>query len=156
MSDQEIRAAVAAALATLPDETGGIAIVLATSGTPPAMALLSTGDVHLDGAEIRIGIHASSSAVARLGGSFTLLVPLGLTSVRIEADDPRVTVADPLARITGNVVSMKPTAEPPWTLEMRFRAQPPDDASIPRYVSYWRDVKSWLSSDRGEPPRLPN
>jgi hypothetical protein len=75
MIDPDLEALVREALAVAPTETGGIAIVLATSGTPPAMAMLSTGDVFYHATTVSVGVHVSSSTVERLSVSFTLLIP---------------------------------------------------------------------------------
>jgi len=91
-----------------------------------------------------------------LGKTFTLLVPLGSLAVRIEARDAQVRVTDGLALISGEVVAMRPTAEPPWALEMRFRPEPADDPSIPGYLEYWRSVRAWLDGSAPDPPRVPS
>ena len=146
---------VAGALSELPTKSGGLAVVLATAGTPPAMALLSSGDVYMEDNEIRVGIYASSSAVTRLGTAFTLLVPMGEIAARIEATDVRSKIQPPLAMLEGSISSIRPTAEPPWVLEMRFAPEPPDDRAIPNYLEYWTGVRAWLSGQSTEPPVPP-
>lgn len=146
---------VVEALAQLPQRSGGLAIVLATSGSPPAMALLSTGDVHIAEGVARVGIHGSSSTVERLGGAFTLMIPLADSAARVEVTDARTTRFPPLAMIEGSVESVRPTSEPPWVLEMRFSPQPVDHSAIPLYLDYWRQVKGWLAGEISSPPSIP-
>ncbi len=66
-SPAELRDAFATAVAPLPTATGGIAIVLATAGPPPAITPLSTGDIVVDGRTVRLALFAENSAVSRLG-----------------------------------------------------------------------------------------
>lgn len=155
MSERDLAARVRAAIADLPTDTGGLAVVLATSGRPPAMAMLSSGDVHIAGDLLRVGIHASSSAVARLGGAFTLLVPLGEIAARVEVTNATAIPYPPLAILEGEVSSIRPTAEPPWVLEMGFRPEPDDHPAIPAYLEYWSEVDEWLSGKRPSPPIPP-
>lgn len=151
MTDADLTLSVSLALARLPDAQGGLAILLATDATPPALAVLSSGDVLLEDEVIRVGIHASSSAVQRLDGGFSLLIPLDEIAVRLEAIHATTSVGRSLAMIKGRVHALRPTAEPPWRLEMRFRANPPDDDRIEVYVDYWRRVRLWLSGISPEP-----
>jgi hypothetical protein len=155
VSGQDLEARVRAALADLPTESGGLAVVLATSGHPPAMAMLSSGDVHLAEGRLKVGIHASSSAVSRLGGAFTLLVPLGEIAARVEVSDATAKSHPPLAILEGDVVSVRPTSEPPWVLEMGFRPEPSHHPQIPGYLAYWSQVKEWLAGNHPEPPVPP-
>ena len=152
---EDLKTRVIEALSELPAESGGLAVVLATSGSPPAMALLSSGDVYIEDEAVRVGIHASSSAVTRLGTAFTLLVPLREIAARIEATGARSNVQPPLAMLEGSISSIRPTSEPPWVLEMRFRPEPPDDRSIPDHLEYWSGVRSWLAGDSTQPPEPP-
>lgn len=151
MTDAALTLSVTRALAPLPDAQGGLAILLATDASPPALAVLSSGDVFLDEDVIRVGIHASSSAVERLNGGFSLLIPLEEFAVRLEAVKATASVGRRLAMIEGRVETLRPTAEPPWMLEMRFQASPPDDDRIEGYVDYWRRVRSWMSGHSSEP-----
>lgn len=155
MSHDQIPERVEQALSALPGQSGGIAIILATSGVPPAIALLSTGDVHIEDGVVRIGIHGSSSVVHRLGGAFTLLIPLGDTAARVEVSNANATRVDPLALIEGSISSIRPTAEPPWALEIRFSPAPPNHPAIADYMDYWAKVKGWLKGDIAEPPEIP-
>jgi hypothetical protein len=154
VTDRDLLKAVADAVAELPDRDGGTAIVLAAGGSPPAFALLSSGDVLLRDDVVRLGIHATSSAVARVSESFSLLVPLGVRAARLEVGDVTVARGEHLALVAGRVTEVRPTAEPPWTLEMSFRAEPPDDERIDGYVEYWQGVRSWLAGT-GPEPSLP-
>jgi hypothetical protein len=144
-----------AALEPLPDATGGVAIVLATSADPPALAVLSTGDVLIQDDVVRVGVHASSSTVRHLGGSFTLLVPLGEMAVRVEAVVVRSQVQGDLALIEGRLSALRPTAEPPWLLEMTFRPAIPDLPQTSAHVAYWQSVRLWLAGELPTPPSLP-
>lgn len=151
----DLVARVQEALARLPSATGGDAIVLATSGPPPAMALLSTGDVHIVDGEVLVGIHASSSAVSRLGGSFTLLIPLGEIAARIEVASASASTHGPLALLSGEIASIRPTTEPPWVLEMRFRPEHSGHPAIPQHLRYWVGVRDWLAGGSPHPPAPP-
>lgn len=155
MTTEELRERVENALAQLPTESGGMAIALATAGSPPAIALLSSGDVYVSGEIARVGIYGSSSAVSRLGGAFTLLVPLGDIAVRVEAVSATATEAPPLAMIEGRIAAVRPTAEPPWTLEMGFTPEPANHPSIPDFLNYWSQVKAWLAGEQSSPPQIP-
>lgn len=155
MIDPSVQQAVTAVLSDLPGPSGGPALLLATGGTPPAIALLSTGDVFLDRDRLKAGVYASSSTVARLGGSFSVLVPLGTYAARIEAIEAHAVVGDNLAVIEGRVASIRPTVEPPWVLEMRFRPEPLDDFRVTPFINYWRGVRAWLSGRSAEPPLPP-
>jgi len=130
-------------------------IVLACSGRPPAVALLSSGDVHMSSGRVLVGIHGSSSAAARFDGSFTLLVPLGDIAVRLEVSAATVAESPPLVKFEGPIDSIRPTAEPPWLVEMKFVPERRDHPAIPRYIEYWQEVKAWLANERPEPPQIP-
>ena len=144
-----------AAVSELPDASGGLAIVMATAGTPPAIAVLSTGDVFLAGSQARVGVHGTSSVVGRLGDSFSLLIPLDDVAVRVEVVDATAAVHGDLALIAGTVSEFRPTAEPPWVMTMRFHAQDGDAAKIGAHLAYWTGVRSWLAGDTPGPPPLP-
>lgn len=154
--DSALLAAVAEALSKQPQDDGGGALVLATGSGPPAVALLSTGDVLLDGDKIRVGIHATSSAVARLGGSFTLVVPLKRVVARVEVIDAAASIHGDLAKIEGTIASIRPTAEPPWVMKMTFEPMPATDRRVPLYLEYWRSVRAWLSGESPVPPTPPH
>jgi hypothetical protein len=155
MSGDDLLAAVRRALAAPPGADGGIAVVLATSGVPPAMALLSSGDVDVSATAVRAVTYGGSSAARRLGTAFTLLVPAGEVAYRVEADGATARAAGRLALVEGRLAAIRPTAEPPWVLDLRFRPQPAaqvEDAE--RFVAYWSAVRSWLASGaEGDPPQ---
>ncbi|HJR92103.1 MAG TPA: hypothetical protein VJ938_06665 [Acidimicrobiia bacterium] len=151
----ELARRVQAALEPLPDETGGIAVVLATAAEPPALAVLSSGDVLIREDVVRVGIHASSSTVHRFGGSFSLLVPLGEVAARVEALDGECRVEGDLALIEGRVSAVRATAEPPWLLELGFRPAEAGHPASPSHLSYWRAVRMWLAGELPKPPSLP-
>ena len=155
MTSVDLIAQVEEALAHLPSESGGIAVVLATAGLPPAMAVLSSGDIHLSGRDVRVGIHGSSSAATRLGGGFTLLVPLRSIAVRVEVSPATAIEAPPLVMLVGQIESIRPTAEPPWVVTMEFAPESRDHPAIPGHVEYWKQVKSWLAGDQPDPPQIP-
>ena len=121
MSGDELLAEVRRALAPLPEAEGGIAVVLATSGVPPAVALLSSGDVDVSATAVRAVTYGGSSAATRLGTAFTLLVPAGEVAYRVEVDGATSRPAGRLALIEGRLAAIRPTAEPPWMLDLRFR-----------------------------------
>src|SRR5690606_16715666 len=70
MVDEQLVGEVVEAIAPLPDVDGGLAIVIATASSPPAVAMLSTGDVAVVGTTVRVGLIAGSSVGRRLGGAF--------------------------------------------------------------------------------------
>lgn len=142
---------LAAALDPLPDASGGSAIVFATAGTPPALALLSTGDVLIVDDIVRVGLWATSSAVTRLGGSFSLLVPTGDVGLRVEVVDARAQGHGHVAMIEGRLDRIRPTAEPPWTPVMRFQTEDPTDPRIPGHLEYWAAVRRWLAGEADAP-----
>lgn len=143
------------ALQPLPTRQGGITVLLATSGTPPALAMLSSGDVLVDGDVVRAGLWATSSAISRLGGAFSLLVPAGEVALRVEAVDANATVAGDVAMIEGRLADVRPTAEPPWVASLRFTPSDPSDGRIGTHLKYWSAVRAWLSGD-GPPPEAPS
>lgn len=136
---------LAFALAQRPSVNGGTAVVLATAGPPPAIALLSTGDVSLQESRVRIAVYAGSSAVARLGGSCTLLVPAGSVALRAVIEPATAREAGALTVIEGPLRAIAPTVEPPWELTLSFRRST-DDAAAKTYVEYWGAVRAWLES----------
>ena len=143
------------ALEPLPTREGGITVVLATAGVPPALAMLSSGDVLVADGSVRAGVWASSSVVSRLGGAFSLLVPAGDVALRVEAVDAQAVVSGDVARIGGRLSDVRPTAEPPWTAYLRFGPGDPSDDRIDSHLSYWASVRSWLR-DEGPPPVVPS
>ncbi len=104
---------------------------------------------------VRVGVHGSSSAADRFDGSFTLLVPIGDIAVRVEVSEATMTATPPLVKFEGPIDSMRPTAEPPWQVEMTFIPKPRDHPSIPDHVEYWKQVKAWLASESPAPPEIP-
>lgn len=156
MIDAGLLAAVAEALSVQPRESGGAALVFVTGSSPPAVALLSTGDVFLTGDRIKVGVHATSSTVSRFGGSFSLAVPLKRVVARVEVIDASASVQGDLARIEGRIATIRPTSEPPWIVNMTFEPRPATDRRIPIYLEYWRSVRDWLSGKAPEPPKPPH
>lgn len=143
------------ALEPLPTEEGGIAIVLATAGVPPALALLSSGDVLVsEEGSVRAALYGGTSAAQRLGGSFTILVPVGGGAARVEVVEASARSIGSLAVLEGVCADVRPTTEPPWALRMSFG--PIGSRGIHEHVAYWRDVRNWLAdgaaSDAPAPP----
>ncbi len=145
---------VRAVLAPLPDAGGGAAVVLATSGVPPAVALLSTGDVAINGAVARAVTYGGSSVATRLGTAFTLVVPAGDVTFRVEVVDATSRAAGKLAVIEGTIDGVRPTAEPPWMLDLRFRPDPDaGPTEVEPFLAYWAAVRGWLRAGAtGDPP----
>lgn len=153
MSPEDTRRQLLEALAPLPSNDGGIAIVLATSGSPPALALLSSGDVKVTDDAVRAVTYRNSSAAQRLGDSFTLLVPTGDAALRVEVVDACRRSASYVELIEGRMAGIRPTSEPPWLLEMSFRPQSEGADKIPAFVTYWAGVREWLDGGaEGDPP----
>ena len=154
-SPAELRDAFATAVAPLPTATGGIAIVLATAGPPPAITPLSTGDIVVDGRTVRLALFAENSAVSRLGGSCTILVPTDLGPLRVSLQPVDVREAGELAVIEGDIIYMRPTHEPPWSLRLDF--QPTAGQGKEAFLDYWAQVRAWLEQGApGEGPQPPD
>jgi hypothetical protein len=143
----ELRDAFLAAVAPLPTTDGGTVIVLATAGPPPAIVPLSTGDISVDGDMVRLALFADTSAVRWLGGSCTILVPTEQGPLRVSLQPAVAREAGPLAVIEGDIVSMRPSHEPPWSLRLDFL--PAGEKGREAFVEYWTRVRSWL--EQGAP-----
>lgn len=147
---------VQAAIEPLPTAEGGSMLVLATAGSPPAIAVLSTGDVAVVRGDVRVAVHGGSSAASRLGGAFTLLVPDRDEAYRVEVEPAVARRAGDLTVISGPIVSVRPTAEPPWVMRASFQ---PAEAGADRagdYVSFWAAVRAWLVDGAdGDGPAVP-
>lgn len=144
-----------AALAPLPTSHGGAVVVMATAFTPPALAVLASGDVHVGPERVRVGVFADSSAATRLGGAFSLLVPDGQVCLRIEAVDATARTHGDLALVEGRLHDIRPTAEPPWVVDLRFRPGLAATDAVSTHVDYWADVRAWLAGERPTPPNVP-
>lgn len=154
-SPAELREALLAAVNPLPTLDGGTAIVLATAGSPPAIIPLSTGDVVVDDDKVRLAVFADSSAVRQLGGSCTLLVPTERGALRVYLQPATARETGPLAVIQGDIVSLRPSSEPPWALRLDFR--PAQAEGRDAFVEYWGQVRSWLEHGAiGEGPEPPS
>lgn len=152
--DHELLSRVQAALAALPTREGGIVVVLSTSGVPPALAMLSSGDVLVKNQTVWAVLYAGSSARRRLGGGFSLLVPLSEQAVRVEAVSASARVDGQLCVLRGELHDLRATIEPPWTFEMSFHSTAP--GGVDAYLQYWREVREWLNrGTKGEPPHVP-
>jgi hypothetical protein len=151
----ELRDAFLAAVAPLPTTDGGIAIVLASAGPPPAITPLSTGDIVADGDIVRLALFADNSAVRQLGGSCTILVPTEQGPLRVSLQPAVAREAVPLAVIEGHIVSMRLSHEPPWSLRLDFL--PAEEEGREAFVEYWMRVRSWLEQGaQGEGPQPPD
>lgn len=150
----ELREALLAAVNPLPTLDGGTAIVLATASSPPAITLLSTGDVVVDNDKVRLAVFATNSAIDQLGGSCTLLVPTDRSVLRVYLQPASVRRTGLLAVIEGSIVSLRPSSEPPWSLRLDF--EPAQEQGRDAFVEYWRQVRSWLEQGApGEGPQSP-
>lgn len=143
-------------LAPLPTEEGGVLIVIATAGVPPAVAMLSSGDVFVDQDTVRVGVVHTSSIVGRLGGAFTLLVPAGSAGIRVEVVNATVAQSGDLALVEGRLGALRPTTEPPWIAEQRFHPSHVGADAIPVHIEYWSAVREWLSGRRSNAPSPPS
>ncbi|MGH3441594.1 MAG: hypothetical protein ACRDUY_06040 [Nitriliruptorales bacterium] len=144
-------AEVREALRPLPTEEGGVIVVLATAGVPPAVAMLSSGDVLVAEDRVRAALYAGASAGGRLGGAFTLLVPTGERAVRVEVGDASAREEGRLVLIEGVLAAVRPTAEPPWGIDMRF--SPTAGEGVAEFLEYWQSVRRWLEGGAtGAPP----
>ena len=148
----ELRDALLDVVRPLPTVAGGAAIVVATAGPPPAITLLSSGDVLVDGDKIRLAVFADNSIVKHLGGSCTLLVPTHHGALRASLQPAVARPAGPLAVIEGDITSLRPTVEPPWSLRLDFRSTAEQGGDA--FVDYWTRVRSWL--ERGAPGEGPH
>lgn len=140
------------ALRPLPTEDGGTIVVLATAGVPPAVAMLSSGDVLVNEDRVRAALYAGASAGRRLGGAFTLLVPTRERAVRVEATDASAREAGRLVLLEGDLTGVRPTAEPPWGIHMRFF--PTAEEGVADFLHYWRSVREWLEGGATDEPPL--
>jgi hypothetical protein len=154
MADADLLRKVEEALEPLPSASGGKAIVIASASSPPALAVLSTGDVFLEGDSIRIALHGGSSASRRLEGGCSLLVPVRSGLLRVEVTPAEARPAGPVDVIEGTVVNIRPTAEPPWIPTLAFSPAPSGD--VAPTLEYWRSMRDWLRSGAdGEGPTPP-
>lgn len=142
--DSELRGDVARALAAAPTRDGGRVVVMATAAVPPALTVLSTADVWTDGETVRVALHGGTAAAERLGGAFALLVPDDARALRVEVVDATAQARGPLVLIEGRLAAIRPTAEPPWGIELRFVAAP--GAPVAGFLRYWEAVRTWLAA----------
>jgi hypothetical protein len=152
MADADLLRKVEEGLETLPSRAGGSALIVASASSPPALAVLSTGDVFLEGTSIRIALHGGSSVAQRLEGSCSLLVPVRSGLLRVEVQPAEARQAGPVDVIEGTVVNIRPTAEPPWIPTLAFSPAPSGD--VEPTLEYWRSMRRWLSegADGDGPP----
>lgn len=128
--------------------------MLATAGPPPTITPLSTGDIAITGDTVWLALFANNSAVKWLGGSCTILVPTEQGPLRVSLQPAVAHEAGPLAVIEGDIVSLRFSAEPPWSLRLDFK--PVAEEGREAYVRYWTEVRAWLEQGApGEGPDLP-
>jgi hypothetical protein len=143
-SHVELPDELAEILATLPTREGGAVILLATGGSPPALSMLSTGDVYIGADAARVAVHSSSAAARHAQHGCSLLVPGLTTAYRVEMSSVQAREAGDLVVLEGPVTRVRPTAEPPWRMAMQFA---PDGTGDPEpFVVFWRAVRSWLEN----------
>lgn len=143
------------ALARLPTTDGGAVVIMATASQPPAMAVLSTADILLTDERVRVGVFAGSSVTMRLGGAFSLMVPADALCLRVEVVEATTEVHGDLALVEGRLHDVRPTAEPPWVVDMVFRPGPQASEELNTHVDYWATVREWLAGGRLTPPQVP-
>lgn len=142
------------ALQPLPTEEGGIIVILATAGSPPAIAMLSSGDVLVTDDRVRAALYSGTAAERRLGDAFTLLVPTRDRAVRLEVTEASARISDRHVILEGRLSGARPTAEPPWGIDMRFF--PVGDHGVTEFISYWNGTRRWLEDGAtGESPSSP-
>lgn len=140
----DARAALAAALEPLPTERGGTALIVCTTGPPPAVCLLSTGSVWLGENWVRIGVMAGSSVTQRLGECAVLVVPWQGNVLRAVVTPATCRPAGPVSVIEGRLDSVAPSRELPWSLEMAF--VPSGSPGADEFLAYWKRLRDWLST----------
>lgn len=146
---------LAVLLATLPDETGGLAVIAAIDSSPPAMAMLSTGHVVLDGDTVKLVTEARSSiATATPRTSASILIADEVTVLRASIAPLITDVYEHLAVLSGRLISIRPSVEMPWSLQLSF--VPSGRARREPFLDYWHAVRTWvLDGCRGSPPPHP-
>jgi hypothetical protein len=138
-------------LAVAPDEHGGAVVLLATDSTPPAVALLTTASVVLDGDGVQIAVQAASSVARRPAESCTLVVGDGTATGRLEVALSERREAGGLVVLSGRVVAAPVMAEAPWVLTMWFQPGAQGDAAP--LLRFWADLRRWLRGGAaGRPP----
>ncbi len=104
---------------------------------------------------MRLALFAENSAVSRLGGSCTILVPTDLGPLRVSLQPVDMREAGELAVIEGDIIYMRPTHEPPWSLRLDF--QPTAGQGKEAFLDYWAQVRAWLEQGApGEGPQPPD
>lgn len=151
----ELYQRLAALLARLPDETGGLAVVAAVDSSPPALAMLSTGTVVLDGDNVKMVTEARSSiATATPRTSASILVADEVTVLRASIAPLTTLRYEHLAVLAGPLTSIRPSVEMPWSLQLFF--VPSGLATRQPFLDYWHTVRGWLLDGcQGVPPPHP-
>lgn len=132
-----------------PDPSGGRVVVLATDSSPPAVSLLTTSSVRLDGDRVTVAIQATSTAARRPSSSFTLLTDDGGGGQRLEVTEVQQRAAGHVVLLDGVVSRCVPMAESPWRLELRFVPECGDPAPLLRS---WQALRRWLRGGAVGPP----
>jgi hypothetical protein len=136
-------------LAEAPDADGGRVAVLATSSSPPAMSLLTTSSIVLDGDRVTVAVQAGSTAAQRDADGFTLLAEDGGGGQRLEVVAVSRRRADHLVLLEGTIHRGVAMAEAPWRLDLRFRPEAGDAAPLLRF---WEQLRRWLRGGAAGPP----
>jgi hypothetical protein len=136
-------------LEELPTAEGGRIVVLSTAGSPPAVALLSSGDVLVADGRARAAVYGRSSAASRLGGAYTLLVADQQVAYRVEVVEASARSLGDLAVLEGEIGDVRPTVEPPWAMAMDFHPLRPE--GVDDHLRYWQQVRGWLEAGTPEP-----
>lgn len=141
-------------LRPLPAAEGGLIVVLATAGKPPALAMLSSGDVLIgEDNNVLVGLHEGSSAAGRLGGAFSILVPSVNRGLRVEVTNATARTVGHVVLLEGRAAGVRHTSEPPWAITMRF--SPQRSEGVADHVRYWSDMRAWLEAGAKTQPPMP-
>lgn len=135
-----------------PDVDGGRVVVLATSSSPPAMALLTASSVALDGEQATVAVQARSTAGQRAADGFTLLAEDGGGGQRLEVAGVTRERAGDLVLLRGTVTRSLSMTEGPWRLLLRFQAEAGDATPLLRF---WSELRRWLRGGADGPPPRP-
>lgn len=142
-------------LQPLATEHGGRAVIAALGSDPPAIALLATGSILFDGERIEIVTERSSSfATAHPRNGATLVIADEVSVLRASIAPLATDFFEDLAVVSGPLVSIRPSIEMPWALQLRFT--PTDLAARRPFLDYWSSTRRWLLDGcRGSPPQHP-
>jgi hypothetical protein len=141
-------------LRPLPAAGGGLILVLATAGRPPALAMLSSGDVVIgEDNKVLVGLHGDTSAAGRLGGSFSILIPSVSRGIRVEVTEASARPVGDVVLLEGSLAGVRHTSEPPWGITMQFFPQGTE--GVADHLRYWSDMRAWLEAGAASRPPTP-